>query len=101
MTQTPATVCICVIISIWPSAFFDNVIKGDLFILMGVCAVQDPGSLENEIMAILSLSSSVEEMQQRLAKIVVATNKSGDAVTTEDLVSMCVHVFVCVCMCVI
>lgn len=66
---------------------------------MGVCAVQDPGSLKNEIMTILSLSSSVEEMQQRLAKIVVATNKSGDAVTTEDLVSMCVHVFVCVCMC--
>uniref|UniRef100_A0A673NCK5 C-1-tetrahydrofolate synthase, cytoplasmic n=1 Tax=Sinocyclocheilus rhinocerous TaxID=307959 RepID=A0A673NCK5_9TELE len=61
---------------------------GDLFFLMGVCAVQDPGSLENEIMAILSLSSSVEEMQQRLAKIVVATSKSGDPVTTEDLVSM-------------
>uniref|UniRef100_A0A673NCK0 C-1-tetrahydrofolate synthase, cytoplasmic n=1 Tax=Sinocyclocheilus rhinocerous TaxID=307959 RepID=A0A673NCK0_9TELE len=58
---------------------------GDLFFLMGVCAVQDPGSLENEIMAILSLSSSVEEMQQRLAKIVVATSKSGDPVTTEDL----------------
>uniref|UniRef100_A0A671NGA6 Tetrahydrofolate dehydrogenase/cyclohydrolase catalytic domain-containing protein n=1 Tax=Sinocyclocheilus anshuiensis TaxID=1608454 RepID=A0A671NGA6_9TELE len=64
-----ATVCIC----------------GDLFFLMGVCAVQDPGSLENEIMAILSLSSSVEEMQQRLAKIVVATSKSGDPITTEDL----------------
>ncbi|RXN35978.1 C-1-tetrahydrofolate cytoplasmic-like isoform X1 [Labeo rohita] len=46
----------------------------------------DSGSLENEIMAILSLSSSEEEMQQRLAKIVVATNKSGDPVTTEDLV---------------
>uniref|UniRef100_A0A672Q5A8 methenyltetrahydrofolate cyclohydrolase n=1 Tax=Sinocyclocheilus grahami TaxID=75366 RepID=A0A672Q5A8_SINGR len=69
-----ATVCICVIISICPSAFFEKVIKGF-----------DPGSLENEIMAILSLSSSVEEMQQRLAKIVVATSKSGDPVTTEDL----------------
>lgn len=45
----------------------------------------DSDSLENEIMAILSLSSSEEEMQQRLAKIVVATNKSGDPVTTEDL----------------
>ncbi|ROI33849.1 C-1-tetrahydrofolate synthase, cytoplasmic [Anabarilius grahami] len=45
----------------------------------------DSGSLENEIMAILSLSSSEEQMQQRLAKIVVATNKSGDPVTTEDL----------------
>uniref|UniRef100_A0A9J8AFX1 C-1-tetrahydrofolate synthase, cytoplasmic n=1 Tax=Cyprinus carpio carpio TaxID=630221 RepID=A0A9J8AFX1_CYPCA len=66
-------------------AFFDNVIRGDLFISMVVCTVQDSGSLENEIMAILSLSSSEEEMQQRLAKIVVATNKSGDPVTTEDL----------------
>uniref|UniRef100_A0A672SDL5 C-1-tetrahydrofolate synthase, cytoplasmic n=1 Tax=Sinocyclocheilus grahami TaxID=75366 RepID=A0A672SDL5_SINGR len=56
-----------------------------LFISMVGCAVQDSGSLENEIMAILSLSSSEEEMQQRLAKIVVATNKSGDPVTTEDL----------------
>ncbi|XDV42206.1 hypothetical protein PO909_010913 [Leuciscus waleckii] len=45
----------------------------------------DSDSLENEIMAILSLSSSEEEIQQRLAKIVVATNKSGDPVTTEDL----------------
>ncbi|XP_052391755.1 C-1-tetrahydrofolate synthase, cytoplasmic [Carassius gibelio] len=45
----------------------------------------DSSSLENEIMAVLSLSSSEEEMQQRLAKIVVATNKSGDPVTTEDL----------------
>ncbi|XP_056112227.1 C-1-tetrahydrofolate synthase, cytoplasmic [Rhinichthys klamathensis goyatoka] len=45
----------------------------------------DSDSLENEIMAILSLSSSEEEMQQRLAKIVVATNKSGYPVTTEDL----------------
>ncbi|KAL1253704.1 hypothetical protein QQF64_015933 [Cirrhinus molitorella] len=45
----------------------------------------DSGSLENEIMAILSLSSSEEELQQRVAKIVAATNKSGDAVTTEDL----------------
>lgn len=72
-----------------------------MFILIGACVVQDSGSLENEIMAILSLSSSEEEMQQRLAKIVVATNKSGDPVTTEDLVSMCSHVCVCLYMCVI
>ncbi|XP_051955177.1 C-1-tetrahydrofolate synthase, cytoplasmic-like isoform X2 [Xyrauchen texanus] len=42
-------------------------------------------SLENEIMAVLSLSSSEEDMQKRLTKIVVATNRSGDPVTTEDL----------------
>ncbi|XP_077077291.1 C-1-tetrahydrofolate synthase, cytoplasmic isoform X3 [Siphateles boraxobius] len=45
----------------------------------------DSDSLENEIMAILSLSSSEEEMQQRLARIVVASNKSGEPVTSEDL----------------
>lgn len=66
---------------------------------MVVCTVQDSGSLENEIMAILSLSSSEEEMQQRLAKIVVATNKSGDPVTTEDLVCVftCLGMSVYVC----
>lgn len=71
-----------------------KMLESDLFTL-SICAVQDSDSLEDEIMAILSLSSSEEEMQQRLAKIVVATNKSGDPVTTEDLVSMCS----CVCVC--
>uniref|UniRef100_A0A9J8D9G0 C-1-tetrahydrofolate synthase, cytoplasmic n=1 Tax=Cyprinus carpio carpio TaxID=630221 RepID=A0A9J8D9G0_CYPCA len=56
------------------------------FVQLDIDPDTDSGSLENEIMAILSLSSSEEEMQQRLAKIVVATNKSGDPVTTEDLV---------------
>uniref|UniRef100_A0A8C2K662 C-1-tetrahydrofolate synthase, cytoplasmic n=1 Tax=Cyprinus carpio TaxID=7962 RepID=A0A8C2K662_CYPCA len=55
------------------------------FVQLDIDPDTDSGSLENEIMAILSLSSSEEEMQQRLAKIVVATNKSGDPVTTEDL----------------
>ncbi|XP_057208568.1 C-1-tetrahydrofolate synthase, cytoplasmic [Triplophysa rosa] len=41
--------------------------------------------LGNEIMAILSLSSAEEDLKQRLSRIVVATNKSGDPVTTEDL----------------
>lgn len=64
---------------------------------MDICAVQDSGFLEKEIMAILSLSSSEDDLQQRLARIVVATNKSGDPVTTNDLVSMCL-LYICVCV---
>ncbi|KAA0708602.1 C-1-tetrahydrofolate synthase, cytoplasmic [Triplophysa tibetana] len=45
----------------------------------------DCDCLGNEIMAILSLSSAEEDLKQRLSRIVVATNKSGDPVTTEDL----------------
>ncbi|XP_056619920.1 C-1-tetrahydrofolate synthase, cytoplasmic [Triplophysa dalaica] len=41
--------------------------------------------LGNEIMAILSLSSAEEDLKERLSRIVVATNKSGDPITTEDL----------------
>ncbi|KAI4898018.1 hypothetical protein NFI96_016652, partial [Prochilodus magdalenae] len=45
----------------------------------------DFASLKYEIMAILSLSSSTEDLQARLAKMVVATNKSEEPITTEDL----------------
>lgn len=44
-------------------------------------------TVASEIMAVLALTSSLEDMQQRLAKMVVATSRSGDPVTTEDLVS--------------
>lgn len=37
-------------------------------------------------MAVLALTTSLEDMRQRLAKMVVATSRSGQAVTTEDLV---------------
>ncbi|KAJ8409054.1 hypothetical protein AAFF_G00240750 [Aldrovandia affinis] len=39
----------------------------------------------SEIMAILSLANGLEDMRQRLAKIVVTTNRSGKPITTEDL----------------
>ncbi|XP_062857517.1 C-1-tetrahydrofolate synthase, cytoplasmic [Trichomycterus rosablanca] len=42
-------------------------------------------SLENEIMAVVSLSSSADDLQARLDKMVVVNSKSGEPVTTEDL----------------
>lgn len=44
-------------------------------------------TVASEIMAVLALTSSLEDMRQRLAKMVVATSRSGDPITTEDLVS--------------
>lgn len=38
-------------------------------------------------MAVLALTTSLEDMRQRLAKMVVATSRSGQPITTEDLVS--------------
>ncbi|KAG8013612.1 C-1-tetrahydrofolate synthase, partial [Nibea albiflora] len=42
-------------------------------------------TVASEIMAVLALTSSLEDMRQRLAKMVVATSRSGDPITTEDL----------------
>ncbi|XP_076155825.1 C-1-tetrahydrofolate synthase, cytoplasmic [Alosa pseudoharengus] len=42
-------------------------------------------TVASEIMAVLALTSSLEDMRQRLAKMVVASSRSGDPVTTEDL----------------
>lgn len=38
-------------------------------------------------MAVLALTSSLEDMRQRLARMVVATSRGGVPITTEDLVS--------------
>ncbi|XP_035380192.1 C-1-tetrahydrofolate synthase, cytoplasmic isoform X1 [Electrophorus electricus] len=46
---------------------------------------EDRAFLENEIMAVLSLSTSPRDLQHRLAKMVVAASQSGELVTTEDL----------------
>lgn len=46
-------------------------------------------TVASEIMAVLALTSSLEDMRQRLAKMVVATSRSGQPITTEDLVSVC------------
>lgn len=37
-------------------------------------------------MAVLALTSSLEDMRQRLAKMVVASSRDGQPITTEDLV---------------
>ncbi|XP_062406183.1 C-1-tetrahydrofolate synthase, cytoplasmic [Sardina pilchardus] len=42
-------------------------------------------SIGNEIMAILALSTSIQDLQERLAKMVVTSDCSGEPVTTEDL----------------
>jgi len=46
-------------------------------------------TVASEIMAVLALTTSLEDMKQRLAKMVVATSRSGQPVTTEDLVCCC------------
>ncbi|XP_034169736.2 C-1-tetrahydrofolate synthase, cytoplasmic isoform X1 [Pangasianodon hypophthalmus] len=45
----------------------------------------DRASLDSEIMAVVSLSRSVDDLQDRLAQIVVANSTSGEPITTEDL----------------
>lgn len=42
-------------------------------------------SVASEVMAILALSTSIEDMRERLGKIVVASSKAGEPVTCEDL----------------
>ncbi len=42
-------------------------------------------TVASEVMAILALSTDVFDLRARLGRIVVATNRSGAAVTTEDL----------------
>lgn len=45
-------------------------------------------TVASEIMAVLALTTSMKDMRQRLAKMVVATSRSGQPITTEDLVSV-------------
>lgn len=42
-------------------------------------------SVASEVMAVLALATSLEDLRRRLGKIVVALDKSGKAVTTEDI----------------
>jgi len=42
-------------------------------------------TVASEIMAILALTTSIEDMRERLGRMVVATDKKGEAVTAEDL----------------
>ncbi|XP_055394299.1 C-1-tetrahydrofolate synthase, cytoplasmic isoform X2 [Bubalus kerabau] len=42
-------------------------------------------SVASEIMAVLALTSSLEDMRARLGKMVVASSKKGEPISTEDL----------------
>jgi methylenetetrahydrofolate dehydrogenase (NADP+) / methenyltetrahydrofolate cyclohydrolase / formyltetrahydrofolate synthetase len=42
-------------------------------------------TVASEIMAVLALTTSLEDMRSRFGRMVVATNKQGEAVTVEDL----------------
>jgi len=42
-------------------------------------------TVASEIMAVLALTTGLEDMRERFGKMVVATNKRGEAVTVEDL----------------
>jgi methylenetetrahydrofolate dehydrogenase (NADP+)/methenyltetrahydrofolate cyclohydrolase/formyltetrahydrofolate synthetase len=42
-------------------------------------------SVASEIMAILALTTDLADMRERLGRVVVATNKAGEAVTMEDV----------------
>jgi formyltetrahydrofolate synthetase len=42
-------------------------------------------TVASEIMAILALTTDLEDMRERMGKIVIGTNKAGEAITAEDL----------------
>jgi formyltetrahydrofolate synthetase len=42
-------------------------------------------TVASEIMAVLALTTSLEDMRERFGRMVVATNRNGEAVTVEDL----------------
>ena len=42
-------------------------------------------SVASEVMAVLALATSLEDMQVRLGKMVVASSKRGDPITADDL----------------
>ncbi len=42
-------------------------------------------SVASEVMAILGLATGMSDLRERLGRIVIGTNKNGDAITAEDL----------------
>jgi len=42
-------------------------------------------AVASEVMAILALTTSLEDMKERLGAMVVATSKHGDAITADDI----------------
>ena len=45
-------------------------------------------AVASEIMAVLALTDSLADMKERLGRMVVASDKDGQPVTAEDLVSV-------------
>jgi len=42
-------------------------------------------AVASEVMAILALTTGIEDLRERLGRIVIGTNKNGDPITAEDL----------------
>lgn len=42
-------------------------------------------AVASEVMAILALTTGIEDLRERLSRIVIGTNKNGDPITAEDL----------------
>lgn len=55
-------------------------------ILISTLQAQFDIAVASEIMAILALTTSLQDMKERLGKMVVANDKKGEPVTAEDLV---------------
>lgn len=45
-------------------------------------------TVASEIMAVLALTSGLADMRERLGRMVVATSKSGQPITADDLVCL-------------
>lgn len=54
-------------------------------------------AVASEIMAILALADSLEDMKNRLARMVVGTSRSGQPITAEDLVCILCCQLICKC----
>lgn len=55
-------------------------------ILISTLQAQFDIAVASEIMAILALTTSLQDMKERLGRMVVANDKKGQPVTAEDLV---------------
>lgn len=55
-------------------------------ILISTLQAQFDIAVASEIMAILALTTSLQDMKERLGKMVVANDEKGEPVTAEDLV---------------
>ena len=65
-----------------------------VFICLSVCLqCQFDITVASEIMAVLALTTSLADMRERLGRMVVATSRSGQPISADDLVSNSFSVF--------